>query len=300
MQSALNVEADPLRCIVCRTETARAQAKSARIRSNVKRFSHETFEVWQCPSCASVHAAAEVDLAFYYAHYPFHSQRISAGTRLMFASKLRELEKLGLKRTHRVLDYGCGGGAFVHFLRERGYSQARGYDAYVSEGEMSEPPGSDYDVLLSQDVLEHVDDPREHLETLKGLCVRGGLLVLGTPNAAAIDLQQPEEYIHVLHQPYHRHIVTADALTAMARAIGLELLKVKPGFFGNRAIPGMNGRYMRRMLRLQGDTIDDLLAGKTPLHWRLFTPAAVWDALTGSFRDEGYDMLVAFRLPHRA
>jgi len=77
------------------------------------------------------------------------------------------------------------------------------------------------------------------------------------------------------------------------------LIKVKLGFFGNRAIPGMNGRFMRRMLRLQGETIDDLIAGKAALHWRLFTPAALWDALTGSFRDEGADMLVVFRVRPR-
>jgi 2-polyprenyl-3-methyl-5-hydroxy-6-metoxy-1,4-benzoquinol methylase len=298
MQSALKLEVVPLRCVVCAVETPAANAKRANVHSNVKRFSSEAFEVWQCPSCSSIHAANDVDLAFYYAHYPFHTQRITTGTRLMFAAKLRSIEKLGLTRGQRVLDYGCGGGAFVHFLRERGYD-AHGYDAFVSEGEFALPPGSGYDVLLSQDVLEHVDDPREHLTTLRDLCVPGGLLVLGTPNAAAIDLANADEYIHVLHQPYHRHILSADTLASAARPLGLDLIKVKLGFFGNRAIPGMNARFMRRMLRLQGETIDDMIAGNTPLHWRLFTPAALWDALTGSFRDEGSDMLVAFRVRRR-
>ena len=295
MQSAVKIESESLRCVVCGGEAPATSVKRARVRSNVKRFQEETFTVWQCPSCASVHAADEVDLGHYYAHYPFHAQRISAGMRLMFAAKLRSLEKLGLVRTHRVLDYGCGGGAFVHFLRERGYEHARGYDPYVSEGEFATPPGAGYDAVLSQDVLEHVEDPREHLATLRDLCVPGGLVVVGTPNAAAIDLAQPDEYIHVLHQPYHRHIVAPDTLRTVAATLGLELVQVKLGFFGNRAIPGMNGLFMRRMLRLQGDTIDELIAGKAPFHWRLFTPAALWDALTGSFRDHGYEMMVAFR-----
>ena len=295
MQAALKHAAAPLRCIVCGAESAPEAAPLARVPSNVKRFREETFEVWQCPRCASVHARDEVDLGHYYAHYPFHAQQVNAGTRLMFGKKLRELQRLGLRREHRILDYGCGGGAFVTFLHDKGFEHARGYDAYVSEGPFAQPPSSDYDVLLSQDVIEHVDDPREHLATLRSLAVLGSLIVIGTPNAGVIDMKNAAEFVHLLHQPYHRHILTAESLAKVGRSVGLELLEVKPGFFGNLLIPGMNGRFMRRVLRLQGETIDDLLQGKTPLSWRLLTPAALWDAFTGSFRDAGYDMLLAFR-----
>jgi 2-polyprenyl-3-methyl-5-hydroxy-6-metoxy-1,4-benzoquinol methylase len=296
MQAAVESPQSALRCIVCGATTASTSAKRARVHSNVKRFREESFDLWQCPNCASIHAATEVDLDYYYAHYPFHAQRISAGTRLMFANKLRLLEKFGMRRGERVLDYGAGGGAFVTFLNERGYPEARGYDPYVSEGKTAVQPTPGNDVVLSQDVIEHVADPREHLTTLRDLSRPGGLIVIGTPNAAVVSLERADEFVHVLHQPYHRHILSADTLRELAVGVGLSLVGVKPGFFGNRAIPGMNGRFMRRMLRVQGETIDDLIAGKAPLHWRLFTPAAIWDALTGSFRDEGYDMLIAFRV----
>jgi len=292
--------AAPLHCIVCGADTPADGAKTARVRSNVRRFAGESFSLWQCAECRSIHAADEVDLPHYYAHYPFHDQQISGATRLAYGSKLRELERIGLSRRHRVLDYGCGGGVFVQYLVEQGYEHARGYDPYVKEGPSSLPPGDGYDVILSQDVIEHVDNPREHLDTLMRLTGPGGLLVLGTPNAAVIDMDDPSEYIHALHQPYHRHILTLDALVALAKSLGLEFVKAKPGFIGNRAIPGLNGRFLRRVLRAQGDTLDDMVAGKTPLHWELFTPAALWDAFTGSFRDPGNDMSVTFRLPGAA
>jgi 2-polyprenyl-3-methyl-5-hydroxy-6-metoxy-1,4-benzoquinol methylase len=285
---------------VCGGETPADSAKRARIRSNIRRFAGETFALWQCAECRSIHATDEVDLDHYYAHYPFHDQQIRTGSRLIYGSKLRELERLGLSRAHRVLDYGCGGGVFVQYLIEQGYEHARGYDPYVKTGPSSLPPGKGYDVVLSQDVIEHVDDPRKHLETLMSLCIPGGLLVLGTPNAAVVDLDDPAEYIHALHQPYHRHILTLDALVALAKKLNLEFVKAKPGFIGNRAIPGLNGRYLRRVLRAQGDTLDDMIAGKSSLDWHLFTPAAIWDALTGSFRDPGNDMSVSFRMPSEA
>lgn len=292
-----SVAAEPLLCIVCGAETLAERATTARVRSNVRRFADETFSLWQCAACRSIHACDAVDLAHYYAHYPFHDQQISFSARLAYSSKLRELKKLGLSRKQRVLDYGCGGGVFVQFLVEEGYEHASGYDPYVKEGPTSRPPEGRYDVILSQDVIEHVDNPREHLETLMSLAVPGGLLVLGTPNAAVVDMDDAAEFIHVLHQPYHRHILSLDALTTLATSLGLEFVKAKPGFIGNRAIPGLNGRFLRRVLRAQGEVLDDMVAGKPPLHWQLLTPASLWDAFTGSFRDPGSDMSVTFRVP---
>ena len=284
-----------LHCIVCGADCAAASAPTARIRSNVRKFSQETFGVWQCEQCGSIHASDEVDLDYYYAHYPFHDQKMNGFTRLAYLGKLRELESLGLKRDHRVLDYGCGGGVFVQLLRQEGYVHARGYDPYANEGPYREPPGVGYDVVLSQDVIEHVASPLEHLDTLQKLAVPGALIVIGTPNGALIDLTQVDHYIHMLHQPYHRHLLSADTIGKLAASLRMSVVKVKYGFIGNRAIPGLNGPFLRRILRAQGDTLDDMIAGVIPLSLELFSPAAIWDALTGAFHDPGHDMTVALR-----
>jgi 2-polyprenyl-3-methyl-5-hydroxy-6-metoxy-1,4-benzoquinol methylase len=285
----------PLQCVVCRAQATSEPART-QVRSNVKRFQHESFEVWQCEACRSIHAVDEVDLDHYYAHYPFHSQRMTFPTRLAFRSKLRALEKLGITRDQKLLDYGCGSGLFVRFLQQQGFTHAHGYDAYASEGPYAGDPGTGYDVIISQDVIEHVADPRAYLETLIALVRPGALLVIGTPNAQVVDMDAPDQHIHMLHQPYHRHILSLDALVVLAKEVGLEIAQVKHGFQGNSAFPGLNGRFLRRLLRANGDTLDDTLAGNLALKWELFTPAALWDACTGAFRDPGYDLTVAFRV----
>ncbi|MDB4985453.1 MAG: Methyltransferase type 12 [Myxococcaceae bacterium] len=284
-----------LHCVVCDADSLPSEVQTAKVRSNIRKFSQETFALWQCKKCGSIHAADEVDLDYYYAHYPFHDQKMNTLTRLAYKGKLRELEKLGLKREHRVLDYGCGGGVFVQLLQQEGYSLARGYDPYAKEGPYREPPGTGYDVVLSQDVIEHVASPREHLETLKSLTVPGALLFIGTPNAEVVDLDTPGEFIHMLHQPYHLHILTAATIGKLAAPLGMEVVKVKYGFYGNRAFPGINGRFLRRILRTQGDVLDDMVAGIMPKSLALYSPAAIWDALTGAWRDPGHDMTVALR-----
>jgi 2-polyprenyl-3-methyl-5-hydroxy-6-metoxy-1,4-benzoquinol methylase len=288
-----------LHCIVCDARSPAASVKTARIRSNVRKFSGETFGLWQCPSCRSVHAADEVDLDYYYAHYPFHNQKLNVFARLSYMGKLHALQKLGVKREHRVLDYGSGGGVFVDVLKEEGFSHARGYDPYATDEESRKSPGNGWDVILSQDVIEHVADPIEHLRTLQQHAVPGALLVIGTPNAAIIDLDDPGESIHMLHQPYHRHILSAETLGKLAASLGMEVVKVHYGFIGNRGFPGLNGPYLRRILRAQGDVLDDMIDGTIPKSLSLFTPAAIWDALTGSLHDPGNDMTVVLRTPLR-
>lgn len=286
-----------LRCVVCGAVSDAANVRMAEVPSNVKPFMTERFRVWQCAACGSIHARDEVDLEHYYAQYPFRGQKLDLPTRLAFANKLRKLEKLGLSRAHHVLDYGCGSGLFVQFLQQRGYTHASGYDAYAGDGPYATLPALPQDVILAQDVIEHVADPGEFLRDLRALAKPGALLVLGTPNAAVVDLAQPRTFVHLLHQPYHRHLVNADALGALAARQNLTVVDVDTVFFGNSAFPGLNSRYLTRMLRASDDVLDDVLAGKVPLKWELFTPSALWDAFTGAMRDPGFDLTVALRVP---
>lgn len=295
-RDARDVSTDHRRCVVCEADNALSSVRTAVVHSNVKPFASESFWVWQCSACSSIHARDEVDLDHYYAKYPFHGQSMNLPTRLAFRNKLKGLVALGLSREHRVLDYGCGSGLFVQYLVEQGYVHARGYDAYASSGPYAEPPGTGYHFVHSQDVIEHVADPRAFLATLTELVVPGALLVIGTPDAGVIDLRTPQPFVHMLHQPYHRHILSNAALVELARSMDLTVHDVQHGFPGNSAFPGLNGRFLLRMLKAHGDTLDDTLQGKVPWKLSLFTPAAIWDALTGSRRDPGYDMTVALRV----
>ncbi|MET0286051.1 MAG: class I SAM-dependent methyltransferase, partial [Polyangiales bacterium] len=195
-----------------------------------------------------------------------------------------------------VLDYGCGSGLFVQYLQSKGFAAASGYDAYGS-APYDKLPAEKQDVILAQDVIEHVADPAEFLRTLAQLAQPGALAVLGTPNAAVIDLSEPMQYVHTLHQPYHRHIMSAETIGKLAAAQGMTMVDVDPVFYGNSFFPGLNSLYLGRVLRASDDVLDDVLAGKVPMKWELFTPPAIWDAFTGALRDPGIDLTVALRLP---
>jgi 2-polyprenyl-3-methyl-5-hydroxy-6-metoxy-1,4-benzoquinol methylase len=105
----------------------------------------------------------------------------------------------------RLLDVGCGEGYALAFFREQGWS-VRGID-FSSAGVKSKNPvcmdvlvtgdifkllqaeitlGETYDVVWLQNVLEHVIDPLDLLDSLRTLVSPGGLAVVTVPNDCSI------------------------------------------------------------------------------------------------------------------
>jgi 2-polyprenyl-3-methyl-5-hydroxy-6-metoxy-1,4-benzoquinol methylase len=285
-----------LRCNIC-GETS-SQVEESAVRSNCRKFGETQFRIWRCPSCCSVHATDEVDLAECYRDYPYHQVGKQDKTRWVLNSGYRNLlgrlRKAGLRREHKILDYGCGGGAFVSFLREKGYA-AVGYDEY-SEG-FSDPSALEtkYDLVLSQDVIEHVAEPWEHVRTLSGLVAPGGIVVIGTPNAEAFDLRNPEPSVHALHQPYHRHILSKRALLSIGDRFNWQLLRFYAKTHTATLMPFVNGHFFRHYSLTGDDTLDYVLE---PIHlsnWRMYTPSAAFWAFFGYFFEAKDAVMAIFR-----
>jgi ubiquinone/menaquinone biosynthesis C-methylase UbiE len=110
--------------------------------------------------------------------------------------------RLKLVRQHvnlegkRILDVGCGVGAFVRRLREfsphvYGFdvdreSVVRGAEALpglaLAVGEQLPYPDATFDVVLMHEVLEHVDDDRATLREVGRVLAPGGKAVIFCPN----------------------------------------------------------------------------------------------------------------------
>ena len=95
----------------------------------------------------------------------------------------------------RLLDAGCGGGAYVHALAARG-AEARGieYDqeklatvsasSHISHGDIehTELDAGCFDAVLLNEVLEHVPDDGAALREMHRLLRPGGALLVFSPN----------------------------------------------------------------------------------------------------------------------
>ncbi|MBV9744051.1 MAG: class I SAM-dependent methyltransferase [Acidobacteriia bacterium] len=204
----------------------------------------------------------------------------------------------------RILDYGCGGGGFVRFLREKGYSNAFGYDPYVPEYADASLLEERYDAVTTWDVIEHVEDPRGFLESMTKLLRPGGLLVVGTPNAENLNLNHPNLLsVPELHQPYHRHVLSERALLHLGRENGLRLSLRLHRWYLDTPYPFLNTAFLFGYVDARGGYIDVLienttgkLTGDPPSRgFLLRNPTLLFKAFFGYYFPKKTNMTLCFR-----
>jgi 2-polyprenyl-3-methyl-5-hydroxy-6-metoxy-1,4-benzoquinol methylase len=292
---ASGTQAEPPRCVVCGAERS-ATCETARVRSNVRAFKNQRFEIWRCASCRSLHAADEVDLDHYYRGYPVFAADLDWRLDVVYGGMLKRLLAAGVQKEHRILDYGCGKGLLVQFLRQRGYENAVGWDRYAEGWSDSSVLQGRYDAIVSQDVIEHVADPNAMLRQLDGMLEPGGFASIGTPDAAALDLSDPESFVHALHLPFHRHILSHGALQRAGERVGWAVERFYDTMYNNTWFPTMNPRFVLHYVRSHDDVFD-LVAEPIKLSWKLLSPATPFFALFGYLFDRHTDVQVTFRKP---
>jgi 2-polyprenyl-3-methyl-5-hydroxy-6-metoxy-1,4-benzoquinol methylase len=283
-----------LDCIICGQSTASERADAASIPSNVRAFRDETFAYYRCEHCGSLHARDNVDLAHYYARYPFHNLPVDWRLHAMYDNYLKRLRRAGLQTSHQILDYGCGGGHFVEYLKAKGYD-ARGYDEYSAKFGDKGVLEQRYDCIVSQDVLEHVPSPKQLLDSFDRLTKPGALIALGTPNASAIDLQHPASYVHAIHAPYHRHIFARDALLKAGELQGWKVERFYPTMYTNTPVPFLNERFYLYYTTLTDGTLDAMMEQVRPGPLLARLPETLFWGCFGAFFSRSTDVMAMFR-----
>lgn len=134
----------------------------------------------------------------------------------------------------RLLDVGCGGGAFVAAAARAGYD-AEGQDLApkvaaaaaarfglpVHAGPLAELDGA-YDLVTMWDVLEHAVSPPAMLRDVARLVVPGGHLVLLSPHAAGITAHLRRGRWWAFGPNDHLVLFSGGALDAALRDAGFE------------------------------------------------------------------------------
>lgn len=286
-----------MRCNICGQDCA-GDVEQTSVRSNVRKFSGEQFAVWRCPHCLSIHARDEVDLGHYYADYPFHKlkdAKVDWMLRAMYGNQLSRLADAGITKEHSVLDYGCGSGLFLSFLKEEGFTQLAGYDEYSEHYADKRVLSRTYDCVMTQDVIEHVPEPHVLVRNLHELTHQGSVIAIGTPNAEAIDLKDPEARVHTLHQPYHRHILSKRALQEIGKELGWQLHRYYPTMYTNTRLPFANFAFLEHYFKCHDNNCDLALEPINPASWKLWTPVTAAHALFGSFWSPECDVMAIFK-----
>ncbi|WP_235923438.1 class I SAM-dependent methyltransferase [Psychroflexus aurantiacus] len=155
----------------------------------------------------------------------------------MFKTKFKCLTSYS-NAIETVLDFGCGTGEFVTYLKKKGvaaegieptslaYQKARQKNIQVYKS-LSETK-SNYDAITLFHVLEHVDDYETTIEELVLKLNTKGLLLIAVPNYKSYDANYYKEKWAAWDVPRHLWHFNRTNIKELAQRHNLELIKITP------------------------------------------------------------------------
>ncbi len=145
----------------------------------------------------------------------------------------------------RVLDVGCGDGAFLRRARDIGCdtegidfdanavaaARRQGFDVTLGSIDTYSDLRDAFDVITCNHVIEHVPDALHLLRALHRLLKPGGLLWLETPNVDAVGHELFGRHWRGLEVPRHVTIFSHQGLLRSVREAGFEIRNATPWNF---------------------------------------------------------------------
>jgi 2-polyprenyl-3-methyl-5-hydroxy-6-metoxy-1,4-benzoquinol methylase len=199
-------------------------------------------DIYLCRDCGLARSRPPIDLEDIedlYRDVEDPEYFVSEGERrAAFRAALARMESLGLARPPgNLLEIGSSVGLFLEEARRAGWdalgiepsrwaaesARARGLSVFNGTLEEFVPGGGPFDVVVSWDVWEHLEDPVAALRRAYELLRPGGLFVFTTINLGGLGRK-----LFRGRWPWfmrmHLHYFTPESLTRMVRASGFEVL----------------------------------------------------------------------------
>ncbi|HYM55768.1 MAG TPA: class I SAM-dependent methyltransferase [Solirubrobacteraceae bacterium] len=210
---------------------------------------------------------------------------------------------LRLPARARILDAGCGSGRNMVELAHHGavtgvelseasvcLARDRGVGEVIAGSVLEMPfPADSFDLAVSLDVIEHLEDDLTALRELRRMVAPGGSLLLTVP--AYPWLWSGHDEINHHHRRYTRR-----SLQRVAEQAGWE--QVRTTYFNSLLLPvAIVLRVLDRLSTRTTESSLDLWVPPAPLNWLLERPLALEAALIarGGRIPAGLSLLAVFR-----
>jgi len=211
------------------------------------------FSVLACPACGLAFTYPRLrpeEFALYYpqsysAYEPNVSEHRSLGERLgalqrQAIVRFGPYRKVWERPPGRLLDVGCGTGDLAALFARRGWSaagiepsaaaaeHARAVGVEAVTGTLADAPWEEgeFDAILFNHSLEHVDDPAGAIAAAARLLRPGGLLAIAVPNFGSWHRRLFGSAWFQLDLPRHLQHFDRSSLSALVEAAGLRPVEI--------------------------------------------------------------------------
>ncbi len=241
-----------VRCNCCGSEEHEPVARG-------RDYEYDTSDTWveavRCRRCGLVYLNPRPTAAALATIYPDNYYAYDFSTSMpaivRWVKDRVDARKVGLYRrlvpaAGRILDVGCGDGRILDMLRrhgrpdwdlwgiefnERAATVARdaGYTVRVGRFEDIALEPEHFDLIIMNQLIEHVDDPRGMVTKARAALRPGGHLVIETPNLDSLDARLfRRRYWGGYHFPRHFTLFDTRTLATLVAAAGLEPVEKRP------------------------------------------------------------------------
>ncbi len=161
------------------------------------------------------------------------------------------------KQTGKILDVGCGTGAFLHTMKQGGWqctgiepddaARIKAAELYgvqpLAAEELFTLPENTFDAITLWHVLEHVHELEKYAVQLRELLAPGGTLFIAVPNYTSYDAVYYKKYWAAYDVPRHLYHFSPASMKLLAENHGLVIQNVKPMWFDSFYVSILSEKY---------------------------------------------------------
>lgn len=145
------------------------------------------------------------------------------------------------RKTGNLLDVGAGYGFFLEIARQRGWNvygseltdeavnhcTDKGLPMFKGELQNIDFGKIQFDVIISIEVIEHINNPIEYLTKMNEILRPGGTIYVTTPNFNSYLRHRLKENYNVIEYPNHLGYFTRKTLNKLFTENGFKTLKIQ-------------------------------------------------------------------------
>jgi 2-polyprenyl-3-methyl-5-hydroxy-6-metoxy-1,4-benzoquinol methylase len=237
----------------------------------------------KCINCGFVFAKqipSTEELEDWYSNYSYNEEEyLSPVTVLSYNKLLDEFEKY--RSNNKLLDVGCGRGAFLQVAKKRGWEvygteysakainicEQKGINMKAGILNPKDFEGVNFDIITSFEVIEHINYPHRELQSINLLLRSGGLFYCTTPNFNSLLRFYLKENYNVIGYPEHLSYYTKSTLNKVVLKNNFKLIKFLSTGISITRIKGSTGSTTEKLN--SPDSSDEILRKKIESKWYL-------------------------------